>query len=337
MPRPLAERHPCVSVIIPTRNRRALLKRTLGTVLGQEGVELEVVVVDDASDDGTAAFLQLGGRRLKVIRNARPRGVATARNLGLAAASFPWVAFVDDDDLWAPAKLRTQLDALGRRPGALWACCSAAVLDEDLRLLKIHQVGSSDALVESLLAYNVVPGGCSGVVARASTMRDLGGFDPSLSALADWDMWIRLALVSGPALVEAPLTGYVLHGDNMCSHISDLDRELHVIEEKHAATRARYGAAVDRLRWLDWTADMQRRSGRRRSAWRWIEVAWSGRQPRAVLRAVAAAVWPGWARLRERRAAGAPPQQLVDWLAPLQRLEGNPIRRSARGKRSRRL
>src|ERR1044071_6101497 len=101
-----------VSVIVPTRNRSSLLSKTLRTVLRQQDVELEVIVVDEASTDGTAALLAtLGDARVRVIHHDRPRGVSAARNHGADEARGEWLAFIDDDGLWAPDKLAQQINA----------------------------------------------------------------------------------------------------------------------------------------------------------------------------------------------------------------------------------
>ena len=108
-----------VSVVIPTRNRCSLLARALECVQRQRGVEVEAVVVDDGSEDGTSEYLKrVSGVELAVVRHKRPRGVATARNAGVERASASWVAFLDDDDLWAPDKLARQVAALDARAGA---------------------------------------------------------------------------------------------------------------------------------------------------------------------------------------------------------------------------
>ena len=107
-----------VSVVVPTRNRSALLALTLRSVLTQRDVDVEVIVVDEASTDDTAAMLDaIADERIRVIRHGTPCGVASARNRGAADARGEWLAFVDDDDLWAPDKLVQQLEtaeALGR-------------------------------------------------------------------------------------------------------------------------------------------------------------------------------------------------------------------------------
>src|SRR5688572_3616095 len=105
-------RLPDVSVVIPTRNRWELLSTgALPSALAQEGVEVEVHVIDEGSSDATSQELErLNEPRVHVIRHDRPHGVAQARNAGIAAARGQWVAFLDDDDIWAPQKLRRQID-----------------------------------------------------------------------------------------------------------------------------------------------------------------------------------------------------------------------------------
>jgi glycosyltransferase involved in cell wall biosynthesis len=107
---------PDVSVVIPTLNRQAALARSISITLGQENVNLEVIVVDDGSTDSTPAYLKTGrDPQLQVIRHARRTGVAAARNHGIQQARGEWVAFLDDDDVWAPHKLREQVStALAR-------------------------------------------------------------------------------------------------------------------------------------------------------------------------------------------------------------------------------
>ena len=95
-----------VTVVVPTRNRAAMLRQALRSVAAQRGVDLEAVVVDDGSTDATPAVVTaIGDRRLRLVRHQRPQGVSTARNRGVAEARGRWVAFLDDDDVWAPEKL----------------------------------------------------------------------------------------------------------------------------------------------------------------------------------------------------------------------------------------
>src|SRR5918997_407322 len=131
--------HPSVSVVVPTHNRRDLLEETLRSVLGQRDVLVEVIVVDDGSSDDTTTFLASHpDPRLRTIVHETSLGVAAARNTGLRAASKPWVAFIDDDDLWAPEKLATQVSAMQQSGDARWSC-SAAIIVNEHRLPIRHQ------------------------------------------------------------------------------------------------------------------------------------------------------------------------------------------------------
>jgi glycosyltransferase involved in cell wall biosynthesis len=104
---------PAVSVVIPTHNRRRLLQRALRAVLGQVQVQVQVVVVNDGSSDDTADYLEtLQDPRVEHINLSPPRKTGGARNAGLEQCRHPWVAFLDDDDVWGPRRLVSQLDAL---------------------------------------------------------------------------------------------------------------------------------------------------------------------------------------------------------------------------------
>src|SRR5688500_7386568 len=110
-----------VTVVVPTRNRSALLSLTLRSVLRQQDVNLEVIVVDEASTDDTTAMLAtVADARVRVIRHETPLGVSSARNRGASEAHGEWLAFLDDDDLWAPDKLARQLQA-AQAAGRDWA------------------------------------------------------------------------------------------------------------------------------------------------------------------------------------------------------------------------
>ena len=112
---------PTVTVIVPTHNRTHLLATTLRTVLWQEDVDLEVIVVDDgSSEDVRRVIEQLGDSRLRLIRHETSQGVSIARNRAVTEAHGAWLAFCDDDDLWAPGKLASQL-AAARSTYRTWA------------------------------------------------------------------------------------------------------------------------------------------------------------------------------------------------------------------------
>jgi glycosyltransferase involved in cell wall biosynthesis len=181
----------------------------------QEEVALEVIVVDDGSTDGTQAGLaSLDRRDARVVRHDVPLGVSAARNAGVVLARGEWLAFVDDDDIWSPRKLRMQID-LATQEGADFVFSSAIIVDRMRRPIAYTPVPEGDDLVGLLLSRNVVPGGCSNLMARTEVVRRLGGFDERLSMLADWELWLRLALETSGARCGAIHVGYQQHEGNM--------------------------------------------------------------------------------------------------------------------------
>ncbi|MGD9034415.1 MAG: glycosyltransferase family 2 protein, partial [Desulfobacteraceae bacterium] len=110
-----------VSVIIPTYNRARKLLRAISSVLYQTFTDCEVIVVDDGSDDGTADCLKPVMSYIKYIRHPDNMGVSAARNRGIRASRYPFVAFLDSDDYWLPKKLSTQMAFFKRNPEAV-AC-----------------------------------------------------------------------------------------------------------------------------------------------------------------------------------------------------------------------
>jgi len=136
-----------VSVIIPTRNRSKLLEASLRSVLWQRNVDLETIVVDDGSTDDTPSVLRSLGDRIRVVRHDRSQGVSAARNRGIAEARGEWVAFLDDDDLWAPDKLELQLQAL-RRADRRWAYAGAVEITMDNQILAGRPPASPETLME---------------------------------------------------------------------------------------------------------------------------------------------------------------------------------------------
>src|SRR5215469_10447854 len=106
-----------ISVIIPLYNRRDEIGRAIASALGQSRAPDEVIVVDDASRDGSAETVAaLGDNRIRLMRHERNRGAAAARNTGIAAAQGDWIALLDSDDEWEPEKLAQQVEMLCAAP-----------------------------------------------------------------------------------------------------------------------------------------------------------------------------------------------------------------------------
>ena len=121
-----------VSVIITTYNRIATLPRAINSVLKQTYTNLELIIVDDGSNDGTDKYIeQLNDSRLKYIRLGKNLGPAGARNAGVNAAKGKYIAFQDSDDEWDENKLAIQMEVLKNSPNCDLVYCAMKQVDED--------------------------------------------------------------------------------------------------------------------------------------------------------------------------------------------------------------
>ncbi|MBA8794248.1 glycosyltransferase involved in cell wall biosynthesis [Friedmanniella endophytica] len=312
---------PEVTVVIPSHNRRRLMARTLHAVLAQRDVALEVLVVDDGSRDDTTAWLSAHpDPRVHAHRHPEPRGVSAARNTGLASARGRWVAFTDDDDLWAPDKLRLQLDALADDPGTRWSCVGAVNVDLGARPHLWHLPLESRDLGVTLLRINCVPGGGSGVLVDRALAVELGGFDEAISNLADWDFYIRLGLAAPVAPVHRLLVGYLVDAGGMAHGIGRSEREYRYLDVKHERDRRARGVELDRVNWLSYLGGLAYHSGQRATATR-LHGTLAARhgQSRSVRTAVGS--WLPLSVKRARQAAWltrSPLPEPCEWLEPYQ-------------------
>jgi len=191
---------PRVSIIIPTYNMEDHIGRTLDSVQDQSFRSFEVIVVDDASTDGTAEIVKdkaAQDNRFRYVRlennSNRP---AVPRNLALAVARGDYVAFLDHDDLWMRNKLERQVMVLDARPDValvhshLW---EFAANSRKWGLLYMPNPYRRRVTYKLLLQGNRVQ--CSSVLARTNVLREFGGFDerPELRAVEDFHLWLRIA------------------------------------------------------------------------------------------------------------------------------------------------
>jgi glycosyltransferase involved in cell wall biosynthesis len=280
---------PQVSVALPTRDRWPMLKQALGSTLDQQGVRVEVIVVDECSSDETPFQLQgIGDERVTVVRNEEPRGPAAARNAAIERARGEWIAFLDDDDILAPENFRTQLAQADSDQVAL---LYGGRVEVDQALTVVHRTrpAKPEGLARRMLVNNVI-GGPSGVLVRAKALKRAGVFDASFSALADWDLWIRVATVGSAASSPEPLLAYRRHPGSMTVARADevLD-EFERLRQKHRETAEAAGIEFGVNFVAPWLAGRDLAQGRRLKAARtYARLAVAERRPRDVVRALAA-------------------------------------------------
>lgn len=230
-----------LSVIIPCYNARPYIAATLRSVLAQEGVALEVVLVDDGSTDGSAEFVQQAFPQVRVLRQANA-GVAAARNRGIAAASHDWLAFVDADDLWLPGKLAAQWAQLQSMPQARLAYTAWAVWQSDQAepdpgwlselQLQAEQPArwggpSGDVYADLLLDCCVWTGT---VVMARSLLDEVGGFDPALRVGEDYDLWLRISRITPILHLPRPFALYRQSPASLTRAVPKLNHKALVVD-----------------------------------------------------------------------------------------------------------
>ena len=192
-----------VSVVIPVYNRRWSICEAVDSVLAQTMTDFELIVVDDGSTDGTGEEMAPYGNHLRLLRQSN-RGVAAARNRGVAAARGKWIAFLDSDDLWAPEKLSEQM-AFFRRNRQARICQTEEIwLRNGVRVnpCRRHKKPDGNIFLPSLGLCLVSP---SAVMMEKSLFEESGGFDESLVAAEDYDLWLRISAHHPVFLIETPL------------------------------------------------------------------------------------------------------------------------------------
>lgn len=207
-----------VSVVVPAYNAARYLAETIASVLAQQGVQLELLVVDDCSTDDTATLVQAAAARDARVRYLRTPtncgGPAGPRNHGVQAARGRWVALCDADDLWHPSKLRLQID-LAQREGADLVCSAIEdFTDGDSPALPGQalpaQWASQCLPYWQMLLKNRIAN--SSVLCRCEALQQGGGFETAreLIAVEDYDLWLRLMERRGFKVlrIEVPLVAY---------------------------------------------------------------------------------------------------------------------------------
>jgi glycosyltransferase involved in cell wall biosynthesis len=230
-----------VSVIIPTHNYAHFLPETLASVLAQEYQCREIIVVDDGSTDDTRQVLE--PFRKDVCYLVQPnQGPAAARNNGIRSARGEYIALLDADDIWHPAKLRLQVQCLREHPEVSLAA-TELFLDRPQPWPAPDEQPRASPLVFSL--EDVVLRtrfACSSVVVRKNCLDAVGLFDPTLRLVEDRDLWIRLASRWPVVKLPQPLLWCRPHPDSLSAHAGRMEAaERHVLQKAFAELPALHG------------------------------------------------------------------------------------------------
>jgi glycosyltransferase involved in cell wall biosynthesis len=231
---------PSVSVVIPCFNAAPFVGATLRSVFAQVGVDLEVVVVDDGSTDGSAALIARDFPAVRLFQQ-KNRGVAAARNLGIQHSRHDWVAFLDADDIWLPGKLQSQLQLLCEHPEArmayaaweVWTSTASEPSVDFLAEVARHAGdsarwnGPSGWIYPDLLLDCVV--WTSTAVLHRSLLAELKGFDEERRIGEDYDLWLRASRVTPILRVARPYALYRKHQSSVTRGAAEANHRGEVI------------------------------------------------------------------------------------------------------------
>jgi len=182
-----------VSIIMPARNAAQTIEETLAAVVAQTSAAWEVVVVDDGSTDETAAIVQrlaASDGRFRVVTGGG-RGVSAARNVGIAAAQFEWLLFLDADDLIYPPHLELLTALLAADPETGVACSGWAYLTPSGERARDEHLDCDGDLFAEFGFRAMMP--IHALILKKALVQEVGGFDESLVTCEDWDLWQRIA------------------------------------------------------------------------------------------------------------------------------------------------
>lgn len=199
---------PTVSVVVPTYRAERYLSEAISSVVAQSIHDWELLLVDNASGSDLSEFAT--DARIRVIGESR-RGAGWARNAGIWAATGRYVAFLDEDDVWEPAKLERQLEALEANPPASVCHTAVAVIGgggELLRSKRGRDVSYLDLLADKGMMET------SSLIVRRDVITGAGGYDTSFANAEDLDLALRLLCSCEAVYVDEVLVKYRLHPEN---------------------------------------------------------------------------------------------------------------------------
>ncbi len=214
---------PLVTVIIPSFNRASIVGRAIRSVLGQTYPNWELLVVDDASTDGTEREVRsYSDKRITYIRHHQNRRVSAARNTGIRSAHGEYVSFLDDDDEWLPEKLAEEVEVLRNSdPEVGLVYTGKTVYDEHGQVLQVRIPTLSGWVYDAMLDRHFI-GSPSRVTVKKQVLDRVAGFDETFVNCQDYDLWLRVAKVTKIAVVPCCLVKRYLLSDQMSGSLRNI-------------------------------------------------------------------------------------------------------------------
>lgn len=221
-----------ITCVLPTYNGEKYIRESIDSILAQTYKNWELIIVNDASTDGTLEIVkEYAGRdkRISVINNETNQKLPKSLNIGFAKARGEYYTWTSDDNAYKPQAFEKMLNALKQDSSADMVCCDIDIIDENGK--KMREI-TADCSVESLLGVNNTIGSC---FLYTKTIADkIGGYDESQFLVEDYDYWLRIALQGKIITLHENLYAHRFHKDSLTTTKS------HKVQQKALALQKRY-------------------------------------------------------------------------------------------------
>jgi len=209
-------KNPLISVVIPCFNSEKFIRESIKSVLNQTYKNIEIIVIDDGSDDSSPLILQEFSGFLTVL-NQKNSGAGSARNAGLEASNGEYIAFLDSDDYWDPDKISKQLNLILHEKLDLVYCGGKIIEKNSNETLLIPKFrGDCYKYFIRYPTKAIILLGCSSALFRKSILISSGYFDSAFKGAAeDWDFFRRVCIYAKVGYVDDSLVGYRIHENNV--------------------------------------------------------------------------------------------------------------------------
>lgn len=228
-----------VSVVLPTYNRAPTISRAVDSVIAQTYTDLELVIVDDSSTDNTREVVDQYEENIQYIRHETNRGAPVARNTGIENSSGDYIAFIDSDDEWHREKIEKQVRKFSESSpdvGVVYTGYNKSFRNK----YELGHVPSKrgDIFEDQLMTDWVNP--TSTVMVRSECFEKVGGFNTSLAARQDYELWTRIARHYHFEYIQEPLVTMHVTGEDRITENVEARMEAHqkVLELIHADIRS---------------------------------------------------------------------------------------------------
>lgn len=216
---------PLVSIIVPTFNRSAYLKKCVDCILSQTYSNFEVVIIDDASTDDTGEIIKkYDDDRIRYFNYGKIKNISKSRNLGISLAKGDVIAFTDDDDKWNKTKLELQMKYLGNYD---FICTNGNFINEDDEIIhqKLIDVDHNFLITtESLLYVNLIL--TSSVLIKKEVLLNSELFDENkmTSFSEDYQLWLKISLKTKILFLNELLTLKRIHSENISHQLENIPK-----------------------------------------------------------------------------------------------------------------